>query len=135
MREMLARGVIWHGPELVVQKATRPDGTEVYGFPGAVVVPGERPLDVAIAALSRILKFDFKTVPISDPVVLEDEHFEAQFFETRVPYTSLRPGDSEGKQIDLWKYIEVEQALNDNRLTKLSSEYVRKEFIDGLINN
>jgi hypothetical protein len=135
MKETLVRGVVWHGPELVIQKATRQDGTEVYGFPGAVVLPGDRPVNVAVAALSRMLGYDFKNSPMSDATVLEDKHFEVHFVETRVPYPSLRPTRSDGKVIDLWTWDEVEQALNDDSLTKLSSQYIKQEFIDGVIDN
>jgi len=135
MRETLVRGVVWHGPELVIQKATRQDGTEVYGFPGAVVLPGERPVNVAVAALSRMLGYDFKNSPMTNSRVLEDKDFEAHFIETRVPYPTLRPTRFDGKIIDLWSWEEVEQALKDETLTKFSSEYVKKEFIDGVINN
>lgn len=134
MKEFV-RGVVWHGPELAVQRARRPDGTVIYGFPGAEIPPGERPADIAVAALSRYLQFDFHDVILSERQVIGAGGYNAHFFEGRVPYPSLRPRRIDGKDIRLMGYLEVENLACRNLMADLSAEYIKREFIDGVINN
>jgi hypothetical protein len=130
MREAFTRGVIWHGAELIIQEERRPDSSEIFGFPGAIVLPKERPLDVIVADLSRKLDFDFSEVSMGEARILEDEKYEAAFFETALPYNSI----TKRKNFHFWYMDQVYKALGNNQLAPLSAKYIER-FFDGAIDN
>jgi hypothetical protein len=129
MSELLVRGIVWHGAELVIQETERPNGSSVFGFPGAIVLPGETPVNVLKADLSRKLGFDFSELYLGDEHPVKDDYFDARFFETRLPYNSV----TRRKNFHLWYMDQVKKALENDQLTSLSAKYIKKEFIDGVI--
>lgn len=131
MKETLTRGVVWQGAELVIQEAKRPDGTNVFGFPGAIVLTGEEPVEVLRADLTRKLGYNFSELSMGDDQVFDDNEYDAHFFETRVPQFSI----AARSKFHFWYMDQVIKAMQDGRLAPLSAKYIEESFINGLVDN
>lgn len=135
MKERLARGVVWQDSRLAIQEVKIDDETSVFGFPGAVVLPGEKPNNVVRADLTRKLGFNFWGVGLGDEKTIENDMHQAFFYEVRLPTDSISGRAAGRSMVKLWYMDELMMAMQSNLLAPLSADYVEREFINGIINN
>lgn len=128
MTELLTREVVWNGPQIAIQEAKRQDGSSVFGFPGAVVLPGEKPSDIAKADLTRKLGIDFQSIDLGDAKIIENGEFTAVFYETRLQYDSAPRHAAARNMIKFWYMDELQIALQYNLFAPLSSKYMLENF-------